>query len=560
MLFIATPPTRRLCYRMSPALLNIAVHSLLLPVGRPRPPWHAPASAPRSGIALALQWQSALGAADGDWRSALSSTLANLTSAEDEQPAPVSLALLCVSQAHASHLREACSEVIQALSPEVLVGVVGAGVAGAGREAEGEPVFSLLAGELPEGTSLRPFLWTGDSMPSWPSLAEDVPSGSRPAFVLFADPFSPIQQAVSCLDDAYPASVVAGGLSCPTSESAPSLALYTRGALPRVLPTGSMLGLVLGGPRLEVHTACAQGASPVGPTFTVTAGRDNLVQDLDGAPALERLQGVAQEASADARLLRLLQRALLVGVPVRADDGVDGASEERSNRPTTNSQSRGPRASGSRLESRASTCCSADFLIRQVMGATPSGGLLVGDRIVPGETQLRFFVRDEIASGADLKLVLDRCARRTRRATRPAPLRPPPLYCSRPPLLSRMHNRPRHPPHQLPPPSPTPRADRVARQFSGRFPSTSAAAEPFATFLFSCNGRGRNMYSAADHDTRQFAESIADGALGGFFCNGEIGPAGVRLPAPSGDGEPAPFRTHLHGFTSVFAMLYEMPE
>ena len=68
------------------------------------------------------------------------------------------------------------------------------------------------------------------------------------------------------------------------------------------------------------------------------------------------------------------------------------------------------------------------------------------------------------------------------------------------------------------------------------------------------------MYSAADHDTRQFAESVADGALGGFFCNGEIGPAGVRLPAPSGDGEPAPFRTHLHGFTSVFAMLYEMPE
>ena len=380
---------------------------------------------------MALQWQSALGAADGDWRSALSSTLANLTSAEDEQPAPVSLALLCVSQAHASHLREACSEVIQALSPEVLVGVVGAGVAGAGREAEGEPVFSLLAGELPEGTSLRPFLWTGDSMPSWPSLAEDVPSGSRPAFVLFADPFSPIQQAVSCLDDAYPASVVAGGLSCPTSESAPSLALYTRGALPRVLPTGSMLGLVLGGPRLEVHTACAQGASPVGPTFTVTAGRDNLVQDLDGAPALERLQGVAQEASADARLLRLLQRALLVGVPVRADDGVDGASEERSNRPTTTSQSRGPRASGSRLESLASTCCSADFLIRQVMGATPSGGLLVGDRIVPGETQLRFFVRDEIASGADLKLVLDRCARRTR-PPRSAAAAPPPTARARP--------------------------------------------------------------------------------------------------------------------------------
>ena len=103
---------------------------------------------------------------------------------------------------------------------------------------------------------------TGDSMPLWPSLAEGVPEGSRPAFLLFADPFSPVQQAVSCLDDAYPASVVAGGLSCPTSQSAPSLALYTRGALPRVLPTGAVLGLCLGGPRLEVHTACAQAGGP----------------------------------------------------------------------------------------------------------------------------------------------------------------------------------------------------------------------------------------------------------------------------------------------------------
>ena len=82
------------------------------------------------------------------------------------------------AQAHASHLREACSEVIQALSPEVLVGVVGAGVAGAGREVEGEPVFSLLAGELPEGTSLRPFLWTGDSMPRCFSRRA-APSGDR---------------------------------------------------------------------------------------------------------------------------------------------------------------------------------------------------------------------------------------------------------------------------------------------------------------------------------------------------------------------------------------------
>ena len=457
----------------------------------------------RTSATMAMQWQSALGSADADWRTALSTTLANLTTSEEE----TSLALLFVSQAHASHLREACSEVVQALSPEVLVAVVGAGVAGAGSELEGEPVFSILAGALPEDTALRPFLMTTDSMPNWPSLGDSVPEGSRPSFLLFADPYSPIVQAVNCLDDAFPASVVAGGLSCPTSESGPSLALYTRGAQPRVLPSGSVLGLVLGGPRLEVHTACAQGASPVGPTFTVTAGQDNLVEALDGVPALERLQQVAQEAaSSDERLLRLLQRALLVGLPVRAGDGVD------------------------------------DFLIRQVVGATPDGGLVLGgERVVAGETQLRFFVRDEIASDADLRLVLDRCA--------PRPPCPPRLRL------------PRLPPRPMRPTPAVVRADRVARQFSGRFPSSSAApAAPLATVLFSCNGRGTNMYSEPDHDTQQFQQSVADSPLGGFFCNGEIGAPGACLPAPSGNGEPVPFRTHLHAFTSVFAMLYEMPE
>ena len=135
----------------------------------------------RTSPAMAMQWQTALGSADENWRTALSTTLANITVTED-----TSLALLFVSQAHASHLREACSEVVQALSPEVLVGVVGAGVAGAGSELEGEPVFSVLAGALPEHTALRPFLMTTDSMPNWPSLDDSVPEGSRPSFLLFA--------------------------------------------------------------------------------------------------------------------------------------------------------------------------------------------------------------------------------------------------------------------------------------------------------------------------------------------------------------------------------------
>ena len=453
----------------------------------------------RASLSMALPWRSGLGKADADWKVAFDSAVTNLSWTAEPQP---SLALLFVPQDHASKLEQCCAAAVKALSPQTLVAVVGAGVAGASSELMGEPCFSIVAGELPEETAVRPFIMTGDSMPSWPSLGAAMPDGCRPSFLVFADPFSPVTQAISCLDDAYPASVVAGGLSCPTSEGAQSLAFYVRGAMPRVLPAGAVLGLALGGPRLEVHTACAQGAVTVGPTFTVTAGRDNLVEQLDGQPALEALQGVAQGVKGDTRLLKLLQQALLVGVRAEEEGGAGGDD--------------------------------GDFLIRQVTGATPQGGIYVGDRIEVG-AKLRFFVRDGVAADADLKLMLDRY--------------------------------------------------RVARTFSGRFSgggggfgalSGDAAAadaaaddnvpapppapvEPLATLLFACNGRGTNMYGAddPDHDTRQFEASVAATPLAGFFCNGEIGPAGVRLPAARGEEDAAPFKTHLHGFTSVFAMLYE---
>ena len=64
--------------------------------------------------------------------------------------------------------------------------------------------------------------------------------------------------------------------------------------------------------------------------------------------------------------------------------------------------------------------------------------------------------------------------------------------------------------------------------------------DPLGALLFSCMGRGQHLYGRADHDTELFREKIGDVPLGGFFANGEIGP--VRD------------QTHLHGFTSAFAV------
>jgi small ligand-binding sensory domain FIST len=56
--------------------------------------------------------------------------------------------------------------------------------------------------------------------------------------------------------------------------------------------------------------------------------------------------------------------------------------------------------------------------------------------------------------------------------------------------------------------------------------------------LFSCLGRGEGLYGRPNFDTAVFREHLGDVPVGGFFCNGEIGPVGGT--------------TFLHGYTSSF--------
>jgi len=73
-----------------------------------------------------------------------------------------------------------------------------------------------------------------------------------------------------------------------------------------------------------------------------------------------------------------------------------------------------------------------------------------------------------------------------------------------------------------------------------RYKRAERATAPEGALLFSCLGRGRHLYGEPDHDSRVFREHLGPLPLGGFFCNGEIGPVLDR--------------THLHGYTSSFAI------
>ena len=62
----------------------------------------------------------------------------------------------------------------------------------------------------------------------------------------------------------------------------------------------------------------------------------------------------------------------------------------------------------------------------------------------------------------------------------------------------------------------------------------------YGACLCSCNGRGRGLFSAPDHDAKLVQETLGPTGVAGFFCNGEIGPVGEK--------------NFLHGYTASLAL------
>lgn len=75
---------------------------------------------------------------------------------------------------------------------------------------------------------------------------------------------------------------------------------------------------------------------------------------------------------------------------------------------------------------------------------------------------------------------------------------------------------------------------------------SNGGTQPGGALLFSCLGRGEHLFGQPDHDSEMFRRLVGEVPLGGFFCNGEIGPVGGR--------------TFLHGYTSAFAVFAPKPK
>ena len=70
--------------------------------------------------------------------------------------------------------------------------------------------------------------------------------------------------------------------------------------------------------------------------------------------------------------------------------------------------------------------------------------------------------------------------------------------------------------------------------------SSALGGSAAGALVFTCNGRGQNMFGAPDHDADAVDEELGGAPCAGFFAAGEIGPVG---------GE-----NFLHGFTATVAV------
>ncbi len=86
-------------------------------------------------------------------------------------------------------------------------------------------------------------------------------------------------------------------------------------------------------------------------------------------------------------------------------------------------------------------------------------------------------------------------------------------------------------------------AEEDLRRALSRYRVSAGGRRPGGALLFSCTGRGAGLFGRPDHDTGLFEQALGPVPLGGFFCNGEIGPVGGT--------------TCLHGYTSAFALFRE---
>lgn len=274
------------------------------------------------------------------------------------------LAVLFVTPAHAGALEDAALAVRAVLEPAALIGCAAESIIGDGREIEDGPAISLWAGRVGPVAPVRLTATPGSAeLAGWPSRVPFEPS----AMLLLADPFSfPVEALFAWLDENHPGLPVLGG-NASGARGPGGNRLATDG---QVMIDGAV-GVLLG-PSVEVASIVSQGCRPIGQPYAVTRSERNVVYELGGHAAYERLVETARGGLSEDEV-RMVNEGLFMGLVIDEHQLDFGPG---------------------------------DFLVRNVMGFDPeNGAIAINDLVTLGATA-QFHVRDATTADEELRRLL----------------------------------------------------------------------------------------------------------------------------------------------------------
>ncbi len=276
--------------------------------------------------------------------------------------APVDLAFLFLSGDHFGGSAEAVAALEEELAPGHLLGCVAEGVVARDRELEDGPGAAVWAASLPEAeieTFHSVALGTdeGVAVTGFPTLDD------ADLVTLLVDPYTfPAAGFLTKLNEEEDGVQLVGGLAAGGGEP-DTQALFVDG---EIVYEGAV-GAVLRG--VPVRTVVSQGCEPVGRDSVITHAEDNVVFELAGEPALERLKGDVATLTPD---------------------------QERS-------AAAGGVLAGLVIDENRADYGRGDYLMRGLIGVDEeTGALAIGEAVRVGQT-LRFHVRDAASADEDLR-------------------------------------------------------------------------------------------------------------------------------------------------------------
>ncbi|HMD54583.1 MAG TPA: FIST N-terminal domain-containing protein, partial [Phycisphaerae bacterium] len=224
---------------------------------------------------------------------------------------PIDLLLVFVTVTLQKHFPHIISELKQKTGARLVMGSTAESILGGKEEIERQSGVSAMAMSMP-GVTIDHFYFADEE---WPEILGEtktmrnrLEAGSDlRLFIMMGDPFTtPVVQLLDMCSHEFPNAPVVGGMASGIDRPG-----ETRLAVNDNVFSSGLIGVSFAGP-VNVDCVVSQGCRPIGPVYDITAGHDNVIEQLNHQPAMSMVRDMMGHLSAQERRL-VEQRGLQIG-------------------------------------------------------------------------------------------------------------------------------------------------------------------------------------------------------------------------------------------------------